>query len=166
LYPPRKGVFCDFSLNHSSSLKLYLSAWLEDTTQQFLYPEQYVLSVLFKTRELHTLPLFGSGVQTDSCTSSSLYPRFSFFTFIIQQYFVGPIPPICGSDQEISRWVLFPSSHWLLRKTSQLLAWLVNIFFGIEDCFGSDYFKSNRVLAWKGSYDLLLVPLTFPLMEA
>jgi hypothetical protein len=26
LYPPRKGVFCDFSLNHSSSLKLYLSA--------------------------------------------------------------------------------------------------------------------------------------------
>jgi hypothetical protein len=55
--PPSKGVCNECFLNHSSSLQPHLSTWIENTAQQFLYPEtNSFFSSLHYQRVAHALP--------------------------------------------------------------------------------------------------------------
>lgn len=100
----------------TQSLHLCLSTWLENIVQsskRSCTKNSIYFSILLRTREPRTLSFLLNGLLTDSCVSSALCPRFSrlFLPFPARFH---------GSDQEVSRRVLCPSPHLLLRKTSQL----------------------------------------------
>jgi len=136
--PPRKGVYNECFLSHSYYLQPRLLAWNENVSQQIIVPRNNLfLSSLQNQRDGHALPLQKMVTRLIflpppicSWISSLFFPSLVIFHLSNSQF--------CGSGQEVFRWVLFPSPHWLLRRNSQLPSWLVIYFSGSEDYSGSE----------------------------
>jgi hypothetical protein len=111
---PSKGACNECFLSHSSSLQPHLSSWTENAANNFLHPEKACFSVLFRTRELHTLfSLFWKNGLSTHLLRNPLFPQISFFSFLPQQDCVGLNPQFVVRSGSLSDGY---SSHLLINS--------------------------------------------------
>jgi hypothetical protein len=132
--PPSKGVCNECFLSHSSSLQPRLSAWTENASQQFLYPEQIFFQFSSEPESCTCSPSSENGHQTHShCILPSAH-EFPFFSFLPQQDFVGPNPHFVVRSGSFQMGTL-PISSLTLEEDFPTTSLTGNLFFWVRGLF-------------------------------